>query len=154
MKILKIILLVVVIALLVVAMIAPLGPLPGFFIGGTATAAPNTWPDTSQTHEIKLKVNGTLPRVVIIWVIEHDNELYVVGSKDSGWVSMLGNGAPVEMRLEDNTYSLNAEPVNDNWQAVLAAYVAKYRPDYPEIVDGFPPIEEAAGQIGVFRLAR
>ncbi len=154
MKILKIILMVVVVALVVVALIAPIGPLPGFFIGGTATAAPNTWPDTSDTDEIILKVNGTLPRAVIIWVVDHQGELYVVGSKESGWVSMLGDGAPVEMRLEDKTYGLNAVAVVDDWQSVLGAYVDKYRADYPEIINGFPPIEEAAGQIGVFRLER
>lgn len=67
-------------------------------------------------------MNGALPRAVIIWVVEHQDELHVVGSKESGWVSMLGEGGPVEMRLADKTYSLNAVPVVDNWQAVLAAW--------------------------------
>lgn len=154
MKVLKIIILIVVILGVGVALLAPLGPLPGFFIGGNATAAPASWPDTSATHEIKLKVPGTLPRVVIIWVIEHDGELHIVGAKDSGWVSMIGSGSPVEMRLGDNTYALQATPVTDGWQEVLTAYVEKYEPDYPDIVAGFPSPAEAEALIAVYRLDR
>lgn len=136
------------------AILAPVGPLPGFFIGGVATEAPPQWPDTSSTHEIELKVPGTLPRVVIIWVIQHDGELYVVGAKDSGWVSMLGEGGPVEMRLEGNTYALDATLVTQGWEPAMTAYVAKYRPDHPDIVAGFPAIEDADESISVFRLDR
>ena len=154
MKILKVLALIVVVIGAVLIVVAPVGPLPGFFIGGSATATPAEWPDTSSTHEIKLRVAGGLPRVVIIWVVEHDDELYVVGAPDSGWVSMIGDGGPVEMRLNDNTYALEASLVNDDWESVLQAYVDKYRPDYPEIVAGFPTLEEAPGQFAVFRLNR
>ncbi len=147
--------LVVVLALLaVVAARAPIGPLPGFFIGGNAAEAPAQWADTSGVHEIRLKVPGTLPRVVIIWVIEHGGELYVVGSKDSGWVNMIGQGGPVEMRLGDDRYALNASIVARDWQPILEAYVAKYEPDYPDIVAGFPSIDEAKDTIAVYRLGR
>ena len=138
----------------VVAFTAPIGPLPGFFIGGATAEAPAQWSDTSGVHEIKLKVPGTLPRVVIIWVIDHKGELYVAGSKTSGWGSMIGSEAPVEMRLGDSTYTLNASIVTEGWQPILEAYVAKYQPDYPEIVAGFPKIEEAEDLIAVFRLDR
>ncbi len=145
----------VLLALLVAALLlGPIGPLPGVFIGGTPTPVPDTWPDTADTHEILLKVPGTLPRVVTIWVIEHDEELHVVGARGSGWVDMIGAGAPVQMRLEDATYALRAEPVTSGWQSVLTEYVDKYRPDYPDIVAGFPSVEEAEDQIAVFRLAR
>lgn len=138
--------------IVVVTIAAPIGPLPGLFIGGTATEVPARWPDTSDVHEIRLKVPGTLPRVVIIWVIDHDGELHVVGAPGSGWVSMLGDGGPVQMRLGDETYDLTATRVTDGWQPVLQAYVDKYRPDYPDIVAGFPPMEEAEGQFALFRL--
>ncbi len=154
MKVLKIVALVVLALAVVVALVAPIGPLPGFFIGGTAAATPAQWSDTSDVHEIKLKVPGTLPRVVIVWVVEHSGELHVVGSKASGWVAMIGEGSPVEMRLGDNTYALVATPVVEGWQAVLDAYVAKYRPDYPEIVADFPTAEEAKDTVAVFRLSR
>jgi len=36
---------------------------------------------------------------------------------------------------------------------VMDAYLDKYRSDYPEIVDGFPSKEEAAGAFSVFRLS-
>jgi len=140
--------------LLVVALVAPIGPMPGFFIGGTMTKAPERWGDTSSVHEISLRVPGTLPRVVIIWVVEHGDELYVVGSKDSGWVTMIGAGSPVEMRLGDNTYALNASAMDEGWQPVLQSYVAKYQADYPDIVAGFPSIDEADESVTVFRLDR
>ncbi len=153
MRILTIIIAVALSALVVVAWVAPIGPLPGFFIGGEHTAAPASWPDTSGVHEIRLKVPGTLPRVVTIWVIDHAGELHVVGHRDSGWVKMIGRGAPVEMRLGDRTYSLNATPLTEGWQAVLEAYVAKYKPHYPEIIAGLPPVAEATDRV-VFRLSR
>ena len=154
MRILKIIIVIAAIVGIVLMFAAPVGPLPGFFIGGTATEVPEQWPDTSATHEIRLRVPGSPPRVVIIWVVEHDGELYVVGAPGSGWVSMIGSGSPVEMRLGDNTYALYAAPVSSGWEAVVTAYVDKYRPDYPDIVAGFPTPEEAAGQVAVFRLDR
>lgn len=139
---------------LIVLWIAPIGPMPGIFIGGTATPAPATWSDTSDVHEIRLKVPGTPPRVVIIWLVEHEGELHVVGSKNSGWVQRIGAGAPVEMRLGDSTYSLRASPVVDGWKPILRAYVAKYEPDYPELVASFPEIGEASETVAVFRLDR
>ena len=154
MKIIKVVLAMLAVALVIVALVAPIGPLPGFFIGGSATEPPAQWPDTSEVHEIKLKVPGTLPRVVIIWVVEQAGELYVVGAPDSGWVSMLGDGGPVEMRLGDNTYALTATSLETGWESVLTAYVDKYRPDYPDLVAQFPPPEEAMRTAAVFRLDR
>ena len=142
------------VVLIVGAMIAPIGPVPGFFIGGTAAQAPPRWGDTSKVHEIRLKVPGTLPRVVIIWVIQQAGELYVVGGKDSGWVQRIGDGSPVEMRLGDDTYALRASPVRDGWEEILQAYVAKYEADYPDIVASFPSLDEARGTVAVFHLDR
>ena len=153
MKIAKIVAAVVAVLAVILIVAAPLGPMPGFFIGGTEAPAPAQWPDTSDVHEIHLKVPGTLPRVVIIWVVDHDGELHVVGAKDSGWVQMVGDGSPVELRLEGKTYALTATPVTA-YQPVLEAWLDKYRPDYPEIVEGFPPPEEAEGTVAVYRLER
>ena len=154
MKILKIASLVVLALLVVVALVAPIGPMPGFFIGGNPTEAPAEWHDTSGVHEIKLKVPGALPRVVIIWVIQHGGELYVLGSKESGWIQMIGEGAPVEARLGDDTYALEASRVDEGWEPIMEAYIAKYRPDYPEIVAGMPSIDEARNGIALYRLGR
>jgi hypothetical protein len=154
MKILRIASALILALLLIGALVAPIGPVPGFFIGGTSASAPEQWPDTSDVHEIQLKVPGLLPRVVIIWVIQHGGELHVVGGQDSGWVTRIGAGSPVEMRLGDSTYALNASPVTEGWREILEAYVAKYEPDYPDIVAGFPTLEEAEGAVAVFRLDR
>ena len=137
---------------LVLIFATPIGPLPGFFIGGTYTPTPTVWPDTSKEDEILLKVPGTLPRVVIIWVVQVEGQLYVVGDGDSGWVRRIGQGGPVEMRLHDRKYSLTATPVAAGLEAIITAYKNKYRPNYPDIVAGFPSVEESAGAFGVFRL--
>ena len=139
-------------ALLII--IAPLGPVPGFFIRGTPTESPETWPDTSEIDEIKLGVAGTLPHVVIIWVIQYQGELYIVGRTESVWVNMIGEAAPVEMRLGDNTYSVTASLLTDGWQPMMMAYIEKYEPSYPDIVAGFPLVENAHGVFSVFKLTR
>ena len=132
--------------------VTPIGPMPGFFIGGQPTPVPKAWPDTSKVDEILLKVPGTLPRVVIIWVVQVDSALYVVGSRSSGWVQRIADGANVEMRLSGNTYALAAVPIRQELERVVNAYKNKYRADYPDIVAGFPALEEAGDQFGVFRL--
>ena len=75
MRIAQIVSLTVVALGLVVLLLAPIGPLPGVFIGGTDTPPPATWPDTSGIDEIRLKAPGAIPRVVIIWVIDVGGEL-------------------------------------------------------------------------------
>ena len=57
-------LLTVILAMLV--FVTPIGPLPGFFIGGQPTPVPQTWPETAKVDEILFKVPGILPRVVVI----------------------------------------------------------------------------------------
>ncbi len=154
MKALKIAAVVAAILAVIYIFAAPIGPAPGFFIGGNAAAAPASWPDTSQVDEIRLGVPGTPPRVVIIWMTEYEGEMYVAGAKDSGWVSRIGSGGPVQMRLGDDTYDLTAEPVNQGWEPVLRSYIAKYEEEYPDIVAGFPAVEEAGDYMTLFHLKR
>jgi hypothetical protein len=75
--------------------VAPIGPVPGFFIGGKETPVPNEWPDTSGVNEILLKVPGTPARVVVIWLIQVEGTIYVVGNADSGWVQRIGEQGSV-----------------------------------------------------------
>ena len=154
MKILKVVAGLVLVLIPVLVVLAPIGPLPGVFIGGTNTPSPAQWPETTGVDEIRLKVPATGPRVVIIWVVQYEADLYVVGNSASGWVEMLGQGGPVAMRLEGNTYALRAERMSSGWEPVLQAYVDKYRTDYPDIVGGFPSMDEAKGLISVFKLSR
>lgn len=153
MKILKIALSVFVVVVAALAFLAPIGPLPGLLIGGEETPVPESWGDTSQLHEITLKVPGTIPRVVTIWVIQYKSELYVVGNSASGWVKLLGDGAPVSLRIEDQTFGLNASRVMVGWQPVMLKYADKYQSDYPDVVNSFPSMEEAEGKITVFKLS-
>ena len=154
MKILKIVAVAIIVLLLIAAVVAPIGPLPGFFIGGTQTQPPESWPDTSQLHEIHLRVSDGMPRVVILWVIEQGGELFVLGDRQSGWVSKLGAGGPVDLRIDAATYALNAVRLDDGWDHVVSAYRAKYQPWYPEIVAGLPTGDAARRMIAVYRLER
>lgn len=153
MQALKIVGSILVVVLVVLLFAAPLGPLPGIFIGGTAAPVPASWGDTRPIHEIQLQVGeGLIRRVVIIWVVQVDGLLHVVGAKDSGWTAAIGGSGPVRMRLGDETYDMQATLMTTGWQPVLEAYVDKYREDYPEIIDGFPSIDEAEGAVSVFQL--
>jgi len=139
---------------LVVLLAAPIGPLPGVFIGGTPTEPPRVWQDTSGVDEIQLKVPGRIPRVVIIWVIAYAGELHVLGMRDGGWTGMIGEGSDVEVRIGDRTYALRATPVNERVTPILEAYKAKYEPNYPDLVAQLPSIDEASDVAVVFRLER
>lgn len=152
MKVLQTLLGIAVLISAVLVALLPIGPVPGFFIGGTLTEKPAEWMDTSSVHEVRLKVPGTLPRVVVIWFIAHQGEFHVAGSNSSGWVKMLGDGAPVKLRLDDNTYSLKATRVTEDTLPILDAYADKYRPDYPDIVASFGEPEAMMAGYSVFRL--
>ena len=155
MKFLKISIPVFLLFLTGVAIMAPIGPLPGFFIHGTPTEVPTSWPDTTDEHKILLQVDGVLPRVVIIWVVDYENDLYVFGGTTSGWVQLIGESAPVKMRLDNSTFDLIAERVTDDLEAITTAYRDKYRADYPEIIEsGDLDVNKADESFRVFRLER
>ena len=154
MKILKVLGALLIALVVAVAVAAPIGPMPGLFIGGEQAQPPETWPDTSSVHEVKLKVPGGLPRVVIIWVVEWAGDLHVVGDKGSGWVRKIGAASPVELRIGDRTFALNAVAVAEAQEAILNAWLDKYEPDYPEIVAGFRNDAAGADSAAVFRLQR
>lgn len=153
-KLLKYIAAALFLILALVAVLAPIGPLPGIFIGGSASAAPQVWQDTSQVDEVRLRVTGAVPRVVIIWIVQQDNQLYVIGADGSGWVSMLGQGGPVQLRIGDATYSLLARKVTEGQLPVIAAYQNKYRADYPAIVGDMGAPEDMINGASVYLLAR
>ena len=153
MKVWKIGVSLVAVVLLALVVRLPIATTPGFFIGGSASSAPVTWADTSSTHEIKLRVEGTIPRVVIIWFVEIDNELYIVGETDSGWVSMLGNSGLVQMRLEDSTYPLQADVVTSGEEEILQKWLGKYEADYPEFVNTSAS-EEFLEYSSIYKLSR
>ena len=153
MKILKIGSAVLLVALVIVAFAAPIGPMPGLLIGGSASAVPASWGDTQTIDEIHLQIGaGPVGRTVIIWTVQIDGDLYVTGQKDSGWTQGIGSGGPVRLRMGGNLYDLTATPVTEGKADILAAWVAKYSVHYPEIVDSFPAPEESLPTSAVFRL--
>lgn len=153
MKVFKIVLGVLLAALVVAGIAAPIGPMPGLLIGGTAAEVPASWGDTRPIHEIKLqKGEGPVGRTVIIWTVQVDGDMYVLGSKDSGWTQGIGAGGPVRMQMEGNLYELKATPVTEGQAGILEAWLDKYKADYPEIVEGFPSVEEGVRGSSLFRL--
>ena len=84
MKVLRISLVLIIALCIFLAVRLPITTTPGFFIGGKPEISPETWIETSSIHEIKLRVSGMIPRVVIIWFVEIENDLYVVGETESG----------------------------------------------------------------------
>ena len=153
MKAWKIVVTLAAVVLIALAIRLPIATTPGFLIGGTASSVPAIWPDTSSTHEIRLRVKGTIPRVVIIWFVSINNELYIVGETDSGWVSMLENGDIVQMRLQDSTYSLQANIVTSGEEEILQEWLVKYEADYPEFVNTSAS-EEFLEYSSIYRLSR
>lgn len=146
--------LLIILAAVVVLWLAPIGPMPGFFIGGTVIAAPDTWEDTSAVDEVRLKVEGLIPRVVIIWVVEVDGELFVTGDKQSGWVKGLENGGDAQLRIGEYTYPVVAEPQTENVDKLIGAWYEKYQPNYPEIVGQMREVSVKPRPYQVFKLTR
>ncbi|MDD9889113.1 MAG: hypothetical protein OXU66_00550 [Gammaproteobacteria bacterium] len=153
MKALKIGVGVIVVTLVVLVFSLPITTTPGFFIFGNASVAPANWPDTSSILETKIRVPGIIPRVVIIWFVEVDNDMYIVGSRANGWTSMLGDGGPIHMRIEDLTYPLLAERVSAGTAEVLQAWEAKYTAGYPEFFNS-SAADEYLIESAVYRLMR
>lgn len=153
MKILKIGSALLLVVFVLVAVAAPLGPMPGFLIGGSTAKIPASWGDTRAIHEIHLQIgDGPIGRTVIIWMVQIEGDLYVTGQKDSGWTRGIGSGGPVRLQMEGNLYELRATEVTVGQADVIAAWLDKYSPDYPELLEGFPSPEDAIRSSTVFRL--
>ena len=132
MKAIRISVVLIVAFLMFLAVRLPITTTPGFFIGGDPGISPSIWFETSSTHEMKLRVSGMIPRVVIIWFIEIENDLYVIGETESGWVKILGDGGRVHARLGDITYPLQASIIDSDTAKIIQAWEEKYQNDYPE----------------------
>jgi len=154
MKILNWLLIVVLIGGIAVVVLAPIGPMPGVFASGTASAVPDSWGDTASTLEIELQVGeGPIGRTVTIWAVQVDGDMYITGRKDSGWVRGIGAGGPVRMQLNGKLYNLNASTVTQDGVKVLTAWHAKYVQHYPDMMDQFPSPEEGARSAVIYKLA-
>ena len=149
----KIVVLTALLALLVMYLL-PIGVVPGFFIGGTEQQVPEKWEDTSGIDEVRLRAGDLIPRVVIIWIVQVNGELYVSGGKDSGWVSRLLKNADAQLRIGDSTYAVTAERQTQNLDELMSAWYDKYQPNYPEIVGQMRAASSNPRPYEVFRLAR
>tara|TARA_B100001029_G_scaffold173080_1_gene171533 strand:+ start:60 stop:521 length:462 start_codon:yes stop_codon:yes gene_type:complete len=149
----KIVVLAALLALLVMYLL-PIGVVPGFFIGGTEQPVPAKWEDTSGIDEVRLRTGDLIPRVVIIWIVQINGELYVSGGKDSGWVIRLLKNTDAQLRIGDSTYAVTAERQTQNLDALMSAWYDKYQPNYPEIVGQMRAVSANPRPYEVFRLAR
>ena len=147
------ILAVLAVAILIAAIAAPIGPMPGLRIGGTPAEAPESWAGTELPDNILFGTkDGALPYVVTIWVVETGGRLYVVGDPASTWVEKATNSPDVQVRINDAVYDMTAARMPPGRVDVLQAYVDRYQADYPEIIDGLPPVPELAEGSALFQL--
>lgn len=152
---LKIVLIVLLVVVLGAAIAAPIGPMPGFRIGGTDAAAPDQWSSIELPGEVRLaSYGGVLPHVVIIWIVESDNRLYVIGDPASTWVQGATSAPDIRLRIGDSTYDMQAKQLQPGPQEIFLKYIDRYKDDYPEIIASFPPPEEFANSAAVFELTR
>jgi hypothetical protein len=144
---------VLVIVLIAVALAAPLGPMPGIRIGGTAAEPPPAWDGAALPDEVRFATyDGALPYVVTIWIVESGGGLYVVGAPESTWVQKATSSPEVKVRIGDQVFDMLATRMPPGREDVLAAYIERYEDDYPEIIDSLPPLEELAAGSALFEL--
>jgi hypothetical protein len=138
-----------------VALAAPIGPMPGFRLGGNDATPPDQWSAAALPEEIRLATfAGMLPHVVIIWVVESDNRLYVIGSPDSTWVEGATLSPDVRVRIGDNAYDMRATRLNPGPRYLFEKYINRYKDSYPDIIAGFPPMDEFSQGAALFELTR
>jgi hypothetical protein len=147
------VLIVIFVLALGVAIAAPIGPMPGIRLGGNPASVPAQWSSVTLPDEVRLATSsGMLPHVVIIWVVESDNRLYVIGAPDSVWVEGATRSSDVRLRIGDNTYEMRATRVESGRREISQMYIDRYKDKYPEIIDSFPPIEEFSQGAALFEL--
>ena len=143
------------IALFIAVAAAPIGPVPGILISGTANEVPNAWGDTQSIEEIQLQIgDGPIGRTVTIWTVQIDGDLYVTGQRDAGWTGGIGQGGPVRMQMAGSLYELTATPLDEGQVDVLEAWQAKYVKFNPDLADQFQPPAEAISTAVVYKLAK
>lgn len=149
------VLVVLIVLVLGVALAAPIGPMPGIRLGGDSATPPAEWASETLPEEVRLATNaGVLPHVVIIWVVESDNRLYLVGAPDSTWVEGATQSPDVRLRIGNNAYDMRATPLEAGRRDITQKYIDRYKDNYPDIIAGFPPIEEFSQGAAIFELAR
>ena len=148
----KIVVLAALLALLIMYLL-PIGVVLGFLLIELNSKLPHR-EDTSSVNEVRLKAGDPIPRVVIIWIVQVNGELYVSGGKDSGWVSRLLKNADAQLRIGDSTYAVTAERQTQNLDELMSAWYDKYQPNYPEIVGQMRAASSNPRPYEVFRLAR
>ena len=146
--------LVAVIVLVVgVALAAPIGPMPGIRLGGSPATAPTQWSSVDLPEEVLLSTSaGVLPHVVILWVVESDDRLYLIGDPAGTWVEGATRSPDVRLRIGDNVYDMRAARITSGRQDIFQMYIDRYKDNYPEIIASFPPIEQFAQGGALFEL--
>ena len=150
---LTVILIATVVLVFGLALAAPIGPMPGIRLGGTAATPPDQWSSMTLPEEVRLATSaGFLPHVVIIWVVEDDNRLYLIGAPDSAWVEGATQSPDVRLRIGDNAYDMRATRIAAGREDMFQKYIDRYKDNYPEIIASFPPIEEFSQGAALFEL--
>ncbi|MDH3644027.1 MAG: DUF2255 family protein [Gammaproteobacteria bacterium] len=149
------VLVVLIVVVLGVALAAPIGPMPGIRLGGDSATPPAEWASVNLPEEVRLATHaGALPHVVIIWVVESGNRLYVIGAPDSAWVEGATQSPDVRLRIDGNAYDMRATPLEAGRREIAQKYIDRYKDNYPDIISGLPPIDEFSQGAAILELAR
>ena len=147
------VLIALIVLLLGVALVAPIGDMPGIRLGGSPATAPAQWSSVDLPEEVLLSTSaGVLPHVVILWVVESDDRLYLIGDPASTWVEGATRSPDVRLRIGDNVYGMRAARITSGRQDIFQMYIDRYKDNYPEIIASFPPIEQFAQGGALFEL--
>lgn len=98
-------------------------------LSGTVTQAPADWSEIAAPKVIRLETNPTDPYSVKLWIIGHEDKLYVhAGANRATWVEHIEVDPRVRVLIGDKLFELTAERVasQDEFDAFSELYKAKY----------------------------
>ena len=129
----------------------PMGPVPGFALGGEEQPAPDDFAFVQDHDLIQIRTHfgGWLPQVHHIWGVGVDNGIYAIAVEGASWRARIDEDPNVLLRVGDAHYQLTATSVDDvvEVQRVFDAYIEKYGSQLEEILGRPGTIEDMSDLI-------
>jgi hypothetical protein len=134
-------------AMFMLSACGPMGPVPGVVLGGETQTPPADFAVVQQHDliQIETQMAGMSPQVQNIWGVGLGDAVIAIGEPGSGWRARLDDDPNTRVRVGNAVYELTAAPINEEEkQAALDVYVAKYGPQIPEAVGRDLTLEDFA----------
>lgn len=135
----------------------PVGMIPGLRLGGAEVPTPDSWTNVEVPEEVLLRTEGAmLPRVHRIWAVKFEEDIFVSGGPEGGWVDRSLADPNVKLRMGDDVYALRADRIDDPaaQRRAMDTMIAKYRDALTELAGKDPDPEEMVAGYAHFRLSR